>query len=62
MTPNVEQHCQAVKDNYADPTIFIEYNANEWDVEDDEEDDWKRLTYYISGIILFFYVLFKYLI
>lgn len=62
MIPNIEQHCQAFEDNYTETTVFDEYQANDWDAEDEEDDDWKRLARYISGIILFFYVLFKYLI
>lgn len=62
MSPNSEQNCQTFEDNCLKPVTFTEYNANDWDIEDDEKDDWKRLARYVAGIVLFFYVLFKYLI
>lgn len=59
---NNEQHCQAYEENCLDPVVFNKYPADDWDTEDDEKDEWKRLIRYIAGIVVFFYVLFVYLI
>lgn len=62
MILNSERHCQAYEDNSIEPVVFNEYRADDWDSEEDEKDDWKRLVRYIAGIVVFFYVLFVYLI
>jgi hypothetical protein len=53
MISNREQHYQVYED---------ELPIDEWDIEEDEKEERKRLVGYIGGIIVFFYILFKYLI